>query len=242
MKTIKLSLLILAVAGSLLSCKKGGFCHKGDGEIITEERNLTGFSEIELSTSANLVITQGDTYSVKIEASQNLMEIIKTNVSNSILRIKRKNNTCLKGSNPITVFVTTPDISRISVSGSGDIRSKNLITSNNLSVSITGSGDIRLDSLDVNDINVKVSGSGSLLMFASDTAQYQDIKISGSGGINALNMPVNNSKISISGSGNCKVNVIKDLDVKISGSGSVVYKGSPIINSTVSGSGSLKHY
>ncbi len=228
-------------ASSLMSCKKGVFCLKGNGNIITEERILTDFSEISLSTSAEVHFTQDEEYSVKVEASDNLMDVIETEVSGPTLKIKRKNNTCFRGNNPIHIYVSCPDISRFSVSGSGDIEADNLITTNALKVKVSGSGDLRLSDLATQELEASVSGSGNVTIFGTDTINNESIKVSGSGDINVLNIPALNADVSVSGSGNCKVYAIDNLDVKISGSGDVVYKGNPSINSNVVGSGSLKH-
>ena len=114
MKTIKLGLIIAIAASTFVSCKKnGGFCFKGNGDIVTEERDLSDFTQISLSTSADVYYTQADEYSVKVEASQNLMEIIETKVEGSKLKIKRKKGTCLRGNNPIRIYVNSPDIETI---------------------------------------------------------------------------------------------------------------------------------
>lgn len=243
MKTIKSILIISLTILSFSSCKKGGvFCHKGNGEIKTESRELTGFSSIDLNTSANIYYTQADEYSVIIECSENILEIIETRVSGTELDIDIKSNACLINNNPIDIYISTPDIRKFSISGSGDIIAEGLITTNDLDISINGSGDITIDSLKTEDISATISGSGNMNISGVDTASYQDVKISGSGNIKALGFPVKHSKIKISGSGDCKVNAIETLDVKITGSGNVIYKGNPIIDTDISGSGSLNHY
>ena len=242
MKTLKQALIIGITASALLSCNKGHFCYKGDGEIVTEERNHSGFDEISLATSADIYYVQAEVYSVEIEASQNLMPLIETEVIGDRLKIKRKNNTCLRGDNKINIYISSPEISRFSISGSGNVFAGGSLVSDNLDISISGSGDVKLDSLSVNNIDMSISGSGDLALTSADTADNQNIKISGSGNINAFNLPVKNSKISIAGSGNCRVHAIDNLDVKISGSGDVIYKGTPVINSNIAGSGSLRHF
>jgi len=242
MKTLKLGLIVAIAVTSFSSCKKSGFCFKGDGNIITEQRDLTEFSQISLATSADIHFIQSDDYSVEIKASENLMSIIETEVVNSKLKIKRKNNTCLRGGNPIHIYISAPDISRFAISGSGNVEAKGLFVANNLELSVSGSGDFRFDSLDVDDIDISISGSGDMALFGIDTASTQKIKISGSGDISAFDLPVYHSTISIAGSGNCKIHAVDELDVKISGSGDVLYKGQPAVNSNISGSGSLRHF
>ncbi len=88
MKNIKLSILTIIIATSFSSCKKGGvFCYKGNGELVTEERIHTGFTEISLESTGDLFVEQGSDYSVEIETSENLMDIIETKVKGSTLEI-----------------------------------------------------------------------------------------------------------------------------------------------------------
>ncbi len=242
MKTIKLSLLIIAAVTTLYSCKKNNICIKGNGNTITETRNLSDFNQIDLKTSDNIILTQGNEYSIEIEASENLMSVIETSVTNSKLKITRKPNTCIKTFKPITIYITTPDINQITISGSGDVKATDLITSPKMDLTINGSGNMQFSNLNTDHLDTKVSGSGKLTISSTEKTTSQLIKISGSGNINVLNMPSKETTISISGSGDCVANTIENLDVKISGSGNVKYKGSPTINSKITGSGSLKKY
>lgn len=243
MKKLKLGLLVVFAVVSVTSCKKGGvFCYKGNGNIVTEVRNVTGFTEVSLGLAADVIYTQSDDYFVSIEASDNLMEFIETDVQGSELEIDFKKNKCYNSKEPITITISSPNINALAISGSGSITSKNKLTTNTLKVSISGSGDMELDSLDLNQFNASISGSGELTAASVEDVDNQDISISGSGSINFLNMPTLNSDISVSGSGNCDVNVLNTLKVDISGSGNVRYKGNPAVTSNTSGSGSIKPY
>ena len=63
------------------------------GKTITEVRQPGNFNEIELDNNINLYITQGNYNQITIEAGENLMKRITTNVSNNCLYIKNQ-NTC----------------------------------------------------------------------------------------------------------------------------------------------------
>lgn len=243
MKTIKLGVLGLIVALSLGSCKKGGvFCYSGNGTETTETRIVNDFSKIDLGLPAELIYTQADNYSVQIEASENLLEFIKTDVKLNTLRIDFKNNKCYKEKNPIKIYVSSPTIKGFSISGSGTVTSKNKLTSNDLDLNISGSGDMFLDSLDIQNLDVKISGSGELDANGINTIESEKISISGSGKMNLFNLPALSSDVSVSGSGNCDVNVTNTLTVDISGSGNLRYKGTPTVKSNVSGSGSISPF
>jgi hypothetical protein len=197
------------------------------------------FSKIELGLEADLYVTQSDVYSVKIETSQNLLEIIETKVSGGTLEIDLKKRKCIKGDHEVKIYVSLPSVEKVAVSGSGDVFMLNKIETNKLEIAISGSGNVDVDSLDTDHFISSISGSGDLDLRGLDTTLTQEIRISGSGEIIAFQMPTLNSDISVSGSGKCMVNVVEQLDVKISGSGEVVYRGKPVVSQSVSGSGSV---
>ena len=242
MKTTRFTLLILAVA-LLGSCKKGGvFCYKENGDIVKETREVTNFTEIALATQGNVYVTQGSEYRVEVESSQNIIDIIKTDVKGSTLVIDKKKGKCISGDPTLNFYITAPNINALDISGSGTIYADGLINTNSMDLKISGSGDIELDSLECSDLDMKISGSGSMEIDGVGTMSTQDVAISGSGSINAYNAPVNDSDVKISGSGSAYIHVLQTLDVEISGSGSVIYMGNPTVSSDISGSGSVRPY
>lgn len=242
MKTLKISIILIALLG-LNSCKKGGLvCYRENGEVTTETRNVESFTKISMSTQADVYIQQGSTYSVQVEASSNLQEIITTTVKSNTLDIDLKMGKCLKGNPTIKVYVTAPSIEALNLSGSGNIYAYHQITSSSMDLTISGSGNMRLDSLSTQTITAKISGSGNIDLKGKDTSENLSATISGSGNVNTLELAVNKATVNISGSGNCKLLVKQNLKATISGSGDVLYSGSPIVESSVSGSGSVRPY
>ena len=242
MKTTKITLILLAFAG-LVSCKKGGFfCYKENGALVTETRDVSNFDEIDLSIQGNVFVTQGDHYELQVEASENILEIIKTEVKGKTLVINKKKGKCISGNPTINYYVITPELSELHISGSGDIYADGLINTNKMKMVISGSGNITLDSLETNNLEMHISGSGSMFVDGVDTMDSQSIHISGSGDVTTLNAPVNYCDVDISGSGSATVNVIQSLKVNISGSGDVIYIGTPAVTSKISGSGGVRPY
>ncbi|MFD1551838.1 hypothetical protein DNU06_01930 [Putridiphycobacter roseus] len=240
MKKLMLTFLIGAPL-LLTSCHKNNFCIKGDENISSEVRTIEGFSKIKLSTLANVQFVQDSIVSLTIEASEKLIPYIRTNVVGDVLEITTKNNTCIRGKNSLTVYVTGPNLSDINLSGSGNVMVSDLLNSNKMNIKISGSGNVDMENLVANDLTTNISGSGNIYISSTDTLVKNAVKISGSGDVNLSQAITHQSNINISGSGKCKVNVIDELDVKISGSGDVYYTGNPEVDVDITGSGSLKH-
>lgn len=216
---------------SLWSCD----CVEGTGELQTQKRKVENFDRLQIDVSAQVYLKQGENTEVIITAQQNILDVITTEVSNNTLEIDNKNN-CFNNNKGISIYITVPDLNKITLDGSGDIKSVNKLTFKKLKMKINGSGSIMLD-VESDYIYGEVNGSGSYSF--SGIAKEQEYDIHGSGEVNAFDMPCTNCKIDVAGSGNCRVMAIRKLDVSITGSGSVFYKGSPEISTDISGSGSI---
>lgn len=66
---------------------------------------------------ANVVLTKGEPQELKIEAEQNILDDIETNVSGGILKIDQ--DRCLDVHEEITVYITLASLEKITVTGAG---------------------------------------------------------------------------------------------------------------------------
>ncbi len=60
---------------------------RGKGPVKTESRNVSGFHAIDLNVSAEVEVKISDNYFVEVEAQENLLPILKTEVENGTLKI-----------------------------------------------------------------------------------------------------------------------------------------------------------
>ena len=202
-----------------------------------QDRNVKDFDKISFSISGDLYVTQGSTYSVQIEASDKDLEKLVTEVDGNTLKIKTKPGSWkLKD---VKVWVTTPNLSAIYLSGSGNAIAGKTIKSEKMKLSVSGSGDIQFKDLQVSKANVSIAGSGDVELSGKCTDDLK-ISVAGSGNVKAADFEADNVEVDISGSGSAKVFAIDKLESDIVGSGSVYYKGKPLIDANTVGSGSTK--
>ena len=232
------NMLLVAVASILLySCNYiRGERVRGNGNLITQDRNPGSFSGVHASGSFDVHIISGPNQ-VKIEAEDNILPYIETVVENNTLKISTKDGYWLRPKRDITIFVTAPDFQHVSVHGSGNVISDNTINSNNsLAVEIHGSGDIRM-AVHSPKVNASINGSGTMRL-GGETTVF-DGQIHGSGDIKAFDMKTAQSSVEIGGSGSAEVAAENKLNVEVNGSGDVRYKGNPQVSSNIRGSGSV---
>lgn len=205
------------------------------GKVITEEREVSGIESISIGSSMNLIIEQTGSESIRIEASENIIPNITTEIINGELKITL-DHPGFTGFKPINCYVNVKDLKAIKVSSSATLKCDNLETED-LSVKMSSSSR---GSINVNVTSLEILISSSANLTISGEADSQNVKVSSSGDLNAFDLVSKDCNIEVQSSGSANINVTENLDVKVHSSATVNYKGEPKVNSDISSSGSLK--
>jgi len=204
--------LITMVAVS--ACDGDVFGVRGSGNVITESRDVSGFNEIAVLGSGNVVVEVNGSESLTVEAEDNIMPLLKTEVRNGRLELSVESSISPTVEVKYTITAATLD-----------------------GVSISGSGDVAATGIDAESFDVEISGSGKVE--PTGTADTLTLSISGSGRYDGEGLAASVGDVRVSGSGDAVVYVTEDLDVDVSGSGSVEYIGEPSLTTSISGSGDI---
>ena len=232
--TIKTTTLLLTAILLVASCNLIG--ESGSGNVIRQERHLSSFNAIDVSGAFDVYLSQGTTQSVIVEADDNLMKLIKTEVNGNTLEISNKEP--IGHSKSLKIYLTVTDLNKIELSGAVNIQTQTKLKVDELSIEVSGATDSKMD-FDVRKLKVECSG-GSKLHF-SGTASETSFDVSGAVDLFAFDMITEKMQLGISGAGKAEVNVTKEFNADISGAASVRYKGNPEkISQDVSGAGSIK--
>lgn len=209
---------------------------RGSGNVQTETRQVAGFDRVSVSGAGQLTVVQGEEESLVIEADDNLLPYIKSEVSRGRLQIGPQ-NVNLKPTEPIRYRLQLKNLHELTLSGSvqADLGS---IKTERLAINISGSGRLSMDRLESEVLSTDISGSGSTS--AAGQVERQEVSISGSGNLEAADLKSTLASARISGSGHASLWVVESLNARISGSGRVEYRGSPAVESHVSGSGRVR--
>lgn len=217
-------------------CNSFGFGIKGEGPVKTETRSVSDFHAIETSVAADVEVSMADNFSVEVQAQENLLPILKTEVKDGALKIYFSEN--VSGHEDLKIRVSAPAFDRFSLGGSGTIRAMTPIRAENMKLEIAGSGDIFVPQAEFGSAAASIAGSGSIEL--GGKANTLKSEIAGSGDIKAKQLTANELDVSISGSGSVTCDVAQTLKASIAGSGDVFYSGQPVVETHVSGSGSVK--
>ncbi len=202
---------------------------RGSGNVIAEDRPVRNFDRISLTGIGKVNVTQGDEESLTVEADDNLMRYIKTEVRNGKLilgftdAIRKKN---IRPSEPIRFNLSVRELTDLDISGVGDVNVSSLDT-DRLEIIINGAGDVDVDSLAAERLVVDINGAGDVKLAGQAVAQ--DVTINGMGEYRAGDLDSESVKIKFPGAGSATVWATGTLDVHITGVGGVKYYGSPSV-------------
>jgi hypothetical protein len=226
---------------------------KASGNYIIKDIRVENFNAIKVQGSEDVLYSQstdGRT-SVKLYASDNVIDLYDIRVESGALIIKQKRNITIFGfgdKNVVKVIVSSPVLNEIKVQGSGDVVLKTVIKSDRLDTSIQGSGDIKGTGIYCNELSATVQGSGDLALgniksgtvkatvqgsgdiALSGEAKAVSLKTQGSGDINASKLRGQDVEAITQGSGNITCYATGFLKARINGSGDISYKGTPNID------------
>ncbi len=227
-------------------------------EVLRESREVSGFSGVVFAGSGDILITQGDTESLVIEAEQKLLDVITTRVRSGVLYIGRKKGSYVRASRSPRFELTVSTLESLSISGSGDAFADELevdefkltisgsgdvmigaLEGDTLQVSVTGSGELGIEELVADSLEATISGSGEVA--AGGEVEDLRVSISGSGDFAAADLRSANVETTVVGSGSVHVWATETLDASVTGSGDVYYRGSPRTSSRITGSGEVEH-
>ena len=207
----------------------------GNGNVESEIRKVHGFDGIKVSSGIDVYIKQGNGENLKVEADENLHEVIRTEVRNRTLHIYAEEN--IRRATAKRVYVLFKDLNRIKISSSGDLECVNTLETENLDISLSSAGDLTLD-VEARDIFLSISSSGDASI--SGKADYLKASLSSAGDLHAYDLEVKKCTINVSSAGNAKIHVIEELDATASSAGDIYYKGDPTIrNLNVSSAGGI---
>ena len=209
----------------------------GDGRVLSETREVGQFNQVSVSGSGDLSVSQGSEESLVIETDENLLPLIKSEVSGGRLYIGPR-DVNLRPSKSIRYTLKLKNLNALDLSGSVNANAAALKT-DNLALRVSGSGRIQVARLEAKQFSAHISGSGDTA--AAGEVERQDIHISGSGSHHAPELKCSQAEAQISGSGRATLLVRDALSAHISGSGEVEYYGSPQVTRHVSGSGQVRH-
>jgi len=164
----------------------------GSGDIETKEIAASDFTGINVTGTCNVDFTIADTFSVKLHAQQEVLDVMTCRVVSGILQIGFDPDFNVNTDKEISASIMGPSLSFIGVSGAGNYALRGSKQSQ-LDIQISGTCDVQAFDMEVDDCRIGISGAGNCEVNVSQSLQ---VDISGVGNVFYKGNPEISSDIS----------------------------------------------
>ena len=241
MVTIAKYLVVLLISILCLSCNFDFNISgvKGNGNVVTESRlSDVNFNKIDASEGLDVYLTKSTSTAVKVQADENLQELIETEIKDGVLYIHTKE--AIGKFRAKKVLVNFTNLNEISSSSGAKIHTTNFILSDNIVVKASSGSHQKL-AIKVSTINCKTS-SGANIELDGNTRSINASASSGSV-INAHNLIAESCTTKSSSGAHIDVNCKSAINAKASSGSNTSYAGNPTsVTKSKSSAASISQY
>ena len=208
------ALAALAFAGSACSGAGGT---QSSGNVQTQTRPVPDFDSIEFSSVGTLTVEQSGSNSLQVQADDNLLPLLTSNVVGSTLQLGIQPGANLGRGGTINYRVNVKQLHGLVLSGAGNV-----------------------DAARVDTANVSLANSGAGRLSVSGRTTTENVDLVGFGEIDAGALVAQDADVSVGGAGTATVNAARTLTATVTGVGSIAYLGSPAVTQRVTGIGRVE--
>jgi len=187
----------------------------GSGKRELQKRNVAPFTSISADGAFTIEVTCQKDQSLEVEGDDNVLEVVATDVTSNILRIKNTKN--YSTSEPVKIRISVPNLEGISVNGAG-----------------------RIDVKNVNNDKFEIDTNGAPSIVVSGKTKVIDVGANGAGKVDAQNLHASRGVVDSRGVARVDLDVSDQLDATVNGPSTVTYKGDPVVNKTIHGPGKIE--
>ena len=222
-KVIVIACSILLLATTVFSQKAKETKIEGSGNVITKDVTIQPFDQLEANGVFDVVLTQGNKESLKIEAEDNLQALFEIKNEGSKLMVDMKKDSHFDSKRKMTVYITFKNLKSMDLKMVGNVSSEGNLNFSDLSLANKSVGSVDL-ALNAQKLDINNKSVGNLRL--SGKAENAIIRSNSVGAIKASDLLVQTMDIDNDGVGSAEVNAVKELKVKDSFLGKVKNAGS----------------
>ena len=235
----------------------------GSGEVITEKKDFTNFTALDISSAFEVDITQSSTYSVVISADEDLFDYIEVTQTGSTLKIYLSPHHIFTdftlGKRVLKAEISMASLHELEISGASKGTVTGFKSASPLKLNVSGATSLKLTDIAAGDTDCEVSGASKLTgnltagyadfnvngassMDLSGVANDMELEVSGASRAELEEFRVRNVDVNLSGASETTVYVSETLDIEVSGASRLYFVGNPTLGETdISGASTIKH-
>jgi len=235
MKTIlKITVMVTLLVG-VTSCVMNGL--RGNGNVETQERNISeDFTGIKVSQGINVYLTTNNNLNLTVEADENIIDLLRTEVNNGTLKIYFEKNIWRAKSR--NVYLSVPSLSSVVTTSGASVKFENSLKTGKLSLRATSGADIDAH-VDVTDLSSATTSGADIKI--SGIAKNFDASATSGSDIKAFNLKADYVRARVTSGADIKVRALKEISAKATSGGDIRYEGNPkVVNKTKNSGGSIR--
>ncbi|MFI2742560.1 head GIN domain-containing protein [Zhouia sp. PK063] len=218
--TTLIKFIVTIMAALLFSSCNFNFGVQGNGNVVTENRDISeSFTQISSAQGIDIYLKQDEKTTIKVEADENLINLIQTNVNGNELVVKASKNL---GMGTKKVYITLPDVSKLSTSSGASINTENHVNIHDLDIEASSGSDIKVN---ISADNVYSSTSSGATIVLTGTAHNITAEASSGSNIKANDLEVKFANGSASSGANISFNAQDKFTADESSGGNVNNQG-----------------
>lgn len=227
--------VFIAISVSCVSCHPGV---SGNGDVVTAERETGPFDRLEIAGIFNIFISQGPKESLRIEADENLHQLVETTLEEGKLFIGWKDSLTLSHAEKLDLYVTVRDLNRLVITGVGETKTTSPLNLENIALEISGVGSTDLE-IYCKKADADFTTVGDISLRGS--ADEMRLAVSGAGNLSAFGFVVKRLFVNASGIGNAEVHAEEEISISSTGIGNLFFAGNAAVKKMeVSGIGKVR--
>jgi len=195
----------------------------GSGNLVTQQKDFSDFSAIEVSSAFEVEISQSSFYGISITADDNVIDYIQVSKTGNTLNVGIQTGSYQ--STTLQVEIEMPEIDSLRLSGATSGIIEDFSSSEPFVVELSGASSLEMGDMNVGDFEVEVSGASTLTAEGSGNDLVSIVE--GASNLDLTDFPVHNSELIVSGASQATVNMNGTLDATVSGASTVYYIGEP---------------
>lgn len=207
-------------------------------EISELDYPIELFTSVKSDIVANIEYTQSDNVKVRVKGDKELVDNVEVSEQNGVLTLYSIKKLNTKGQKRVEVYISSPSLEKIDMSGVGNFVLDGDIEAETLTVNYEGVGNFEAMKLECNEIKARYRGVGNLIL--AGKTNLLEVISDGVGSVDTQDLKAKHVMVRANGVGSVKCYASESIDLSNSGVGSITYFGKPVVNNlTNSGIGKI---
>lgn len=206
--------------------------------VKKESRSVGSFTGIKVGGAFEVFLRQTGTPAVVVEADEEIIPYIITEVEGNVLRVGMSKIPHHWGDvHTLNVYIDVAELNSLEISGAVEISTQSQIKGESMEFDCSGAVEADLN-LSVGTMDMELSGACEVTL--KGDAQKVNISTSGASELDAGDFSVKEMEIFASGATEAGVNVTGTLKISASGACEINYTGGASVNAHTSGASSVR--